>query len=124
MGDEEKTRSGRKQANPPEGETVAGAYAGEPCEPPQFAAGPQTGAIPRPTPPPLTGTAVQAAAEYAQIAGELAVGSSSLGAPSTLQAECPDGFWCLPDVNCSARDFSVEVGAAFDRNRRDCAQGG
>ena len=83
----------------------------------------QAGVTPqRPTPPPLTGAAVQAAAEYQQIRGELAVGSTSVVLRG-LQDPCAAGFWCLPDVNCSARDFTDAVRDAFDDNRQTCISG-
>jgi hypothetical protein len=83
-----------------------------------------SGRNPQTTPPPLTGVAVQAATEYGQIASELAVASLSIGAPAGLQTRCGEGFWCLPDVNCSARDFTSEaVREAFFDNRQICVSG-
>jgi hypothetical protein len=126
MGDDEKTRGGRKQATPPEGETVAGAQAAESpppasgqagaAPPPTTPPGPSS-ATPPPPPPPSLET-VQAQTEYVQIAGELAVASPSVGALGRLQDRCAERFWCLPDVNCSARDFTSDaVREAFVANR-------
>jgi histidinol dehydrogenase len=58
------------------------------------------------------------------IVGELAVASTLVGTPAGLQATCGEGFWCLPDVNCSARDFISEtVREAFFDNRQICVSG-
>jgi hypothetical protein len=130
MTDEGKTRSGGKQAAPREGETIAARQAGEtwqcasgqqPGASPQTTTGQQPGASTLPPPSPET---VQAQVEYRQILNQLAVASPSVGAPPALQPACNVGFWCLPDVNCSARDFTSDaVRDAFFDNRSICVSG-
>jgi hypothetical protein len=128
MADEEKTRSGHKQATYQEGKTVPGAPAGDIPElataPTNVAppAAPQVGAG-----APASGQSStkldpvqQALAEFQQIVNSLPVLTPPVPAVA-LQAPCDPGRWCLPDVGCSARTtMTTEAQAAFDDNRRSC----
>ena len=118
MVDEDKTRGVRKQATYEEGKVIVGAQAGERPQQPT----PPQPAVTVPAREPLTGAAAQAVTEYQQISRELVVASAVAPLPG-LQTQCEEGDWCLPDLNCSARDFrSKSLRAAFEENRQTCRQ--